>query len=186
MAGASGAAGRYSDPRHPTQQKGQAMRKRLKLLTVAVVLLAAGTTFVLWPRPDRITAANCARIREGMSRAEVEAILGGPPGDYRTVLTEPDGDEPFYTVVRAPPDLDALGRQHDALQRMTEEERLEWKRINQPSPDRWQGDTANIYVTFWPEGAVCPTFSPLRKIEQSRLDNLVWRVKRQWQKWFPE
>src|SRR5262249_46982774 len=129
--------------------------------------------------------ANCARIREGMSRAEVEAILGGPPGDYRAVLTEPDGNEPFYAVVRVL-DEDERVRQDEALQRMTAEEDLEWRRLNRPGPDRWQGDTGNIYVTFfWPEGAVDWRFSPERTIEQGRLDNLVWRIKRQWRKWFP-
>ncbi len=32
----------------------------------------------LWPRPSAITAENTARIRDGMTLDEVEAILGGP------------------------------------------------------------------------------------------------------------
>ena len=61
------------------------MRRRTLLVVLAglTVVVAAGAV-VLWPRtPSRITLENCNRIREGMSRAEVEAILG-PPGDYRT------------------------------------------------------------------------------------------------------
>jgi hypothetical protein len=61
------------------------MRRRTLLVALAglPVVVAAGAV-VLWPRtPSRITLENCNRIREGMSRAEVEAILG-PPGDYRT------------------------------------------------------------------------------------------------------
>ena len=56
---------------------------------------------MLWPRPDRITRENYERIRVGMSSAEVEAILGGPPGDYRTVRTE---DEMYPRCF----DLDAM------------------------------------------------------------------------------
>jgi hypothetical protein len=55
----------------------------VKCLTLAVALLTAGA-FVAWPRADRITPENCDRIGEGMTVAEVEAILG-PPGDYRSV-----------------------------------------------------------------------------------------------------
>ncbi len=32
----------------------------------------------------RIDAWTCARIRQGMTVAEAERIIGGPPGDYRT------------------------------------------------------------------------------------------------------
>jgi hypothetical protein len=46
------------------------------------MLVAAGA-FVLWPRSTRMTRENFDRIRDGMSRVEVEAVLG-PPGDYRT------------------------------------------------------------------------------------------------------
>ncbi len=35
------------------------------------------------PRPG-ITEENCARIRPGMGLEEVDAILGGPPGFYRS------------------------------------------------------------------------------------------------------
>jgi hypothetical protein len=156
----------------------------LKLVAAVVAVLATGLAFALWPRPDWITEANCARLREGMSRAEVEAILGGPAGDYRTVLTEPNLDEPFLVVSRVL-DKDELAREDEALRHLTAEERLQWDRLNHPPPERWQGDSGNIYITFWPEGAVCPTFSTVRTIEQSRLENLVWRVKRQWRRWFP-
>jgi hypothetical protein len=46
------------------------------------VLVAVGT-LGLWPRQDRIPHENFDRIRDGISLAEVEAILG-PLGDYRT------------------------------------------------------------------------------------------------------
>jgi outer membrane protein assembly factor BamE (lipoprotein component of BamABCDE complex) len=60
-------------------------RKLLVALAALVVVVAVGV-LVLWPRADRvteanlerITEANLERIKEGMSRAEVEAILGAP------------------------------------------------------------------------------------------------------------
>jgi hypothetical protein len=65
------------------------MRRRTLLAALAglAVVVAAGA-WLLWPRQDRITPENLDRIELGMTRAEVEAILGGPPGDYRTVWTD--------------------------------------------------------------------------------------------------
>src|SRR4051812_38837246 len=62
------------------------MRTRLGILAaVALLLLLAGALVpVAFPRPSPVSKAACARIEEGMSLAEVEAILGGPPGDYAT------------------------------------------------------------------------------------------------------
>jgi len=68
------------------------MRRRTLLVALAglAVVVAVGVV-VLWPRADRITEANFERIRVGMSRTDVEAILG-PPGDFRTdesIVLEP-------------------------------------------------------------------------------------------------
>jgi hypothetical protein len=46
------------------------------------VVVAAGAV-VLWPRPERIAWERFDRIHYGMTRAEVESVLG-PAGDYRT------------------------------------------------------------------------------------------------------
>jgi hypothetical protein len=53
------------------------MRRRKLLGAVAglAVLVAVGV-FALWPRTERVTRENFDRIKEGMSRAEVEAIHG--------------------------------------------------------------------------------------------------------------
>ncbi len=50
-------------------------RKPLWILATVAVALAA---FVFWPEPDRITPADLKLIKQGMGRAEVEAILGTP------------------------------------------------------------------------------------------------------------
>jgi outer membrane protein assembly factor BamE (lipoprotein component of BamABCDE complex) len=65
------------------------MRSRKLLWAVGLAVLVAVRVFVLWSRPDRITEENFSRIKVGMSREEVHAILGSPD-DYRTVETEAD------------------------------------------------------------------------------------------------
>jgi hypothetical protein len=75
---------------------------------LAVVLGGEGFLFLArtWPnmfaRPG-ISRQNAERIRCGMSRSEVEAILGGPAGDYRTGPTsELNGDDiPDYWLLEA-------------------------------------------------------------------------------------
>jgi hypothetical protein len=52
-----------------------------------LVLVAARLVFVLRTDP-RLTRENFGRIHGGMSRREVEALMG-PPGDYRTGPTTP-------------------------------------------------------------------------------------------------
>jgi hypothetical protein len=62
------------------------MRRRTWLVALAgLAVVGAAEVVVLWPRQelDQITQENCDRIREGMNREEVEAILG-PPGYYAT------------------------------------------------------------------------------------------------------
>jgi hypothetical protein len=56
-------------------------RQLLLLLTLAVLVAVSGA-FLLPRRDDQITEANCDKIRKGMTRQELEAILGGPPDDY--------------------------------------------------------------------------------------------------------
>jgi hypothetical protein len=75
---------------HPA---GRAKRLLRVLAAVLAGVLAVGASIllvrawpILFPRPG-ITRLNVQRIRRGMTRGEVEAILGGPAGDYRTVAT---------------------------------------------------------------------------------------------------
>ncbi len=67
------------------------MRKRWRWVAAALaglaVVLAVGVV-ALWPESDRITLWNYQRLQGGMTRAEVEEILG-PPGDFRTETKSP-------------------------------------------------------------------------------------------------
>ena len=62
------------------------MRKRALLFVAAVVLLAcvALTAWMLLRPADPISETSARAIRNGMERPAVEALLGGPPGDYRS------------------------------------------------------------------------------------------------------
>ena len=53
---------------------------RRRLILVATLLLAAGV-WLARPASTQITMENASRIKEGMTLAEVEAILGGPARD---------------------------------------------------------------------------------------------------------
>jgi hypothetical protein len=61
-----------------------AMRKRALAALIAVGLGVAGVAFWVWPdqTDGGISRGGFERIQDGMTQAEVEAILGGPPGDY--------------------------------------------------------------------------------------------------------
>jgi hypothetical protein len=74
-------------------------------LAGALVLLtcAASVVILLPPRPG-ISRANYNLIREGMTRAEVETVFGGPPGNYSQF---PDREAGLWAI---DPDDPALGR----------------------------------------------------------------------------
>jgi hypothetical protein len=139
------------------------MRRRrlrwvLALAGLGVVIVAGAV--VLWPHPpSRITRENFDRIKVGMSRPEVEAILG-PPGDYRMGPTlyfldviSPKGSLPFL--------------------------------IHNPA-DRWESEIGAIDVFFGPTGVTASVYAHGVKVGRSAFDDLLWRLKRQWHRWFPE
>jgi hypothetical protein len=73
-------------------------------LPAALLLFGVGA-WLLYPR-SAITRANAEKIREGMTLAEVEAILGGPPRDDSTGLltgdNNPDGTGSTIWIWPAP------------------------------------------------------------------------------------
>jgi hypothetical protein len=149
-------------------------------LVVLAVVIAAGAA-ALWARPAQVTRASCDRIRVGMSRAEVESLLGGPPGDYRTGPTKmgPESEESLPMAVPSEP----LPSEPSSP---TPPPTINWALIKPHASCTWQGDTGFIDVTFSPEGVVrIKSFWPAIKLEQGPLDNVLWRAKRQWHRWFP-
>jgi hypothetical protein len=140
---------------------------------------------VLWPQPPsriRITRETFERIREGMSRAEVLAILGGPPGDYRGGPTTAPQGIPFIG-----PQLRDGATTKDILARaaklLDHDEPLE---ITPCSRVTWSGDVGELSVCFGADGTQSSYFWAVSRLPQGPLDNLLWRAKRQWHRWFPE
>jgi hypothetical protein len=143
-------------------------RKQPFKLAMGLALLTAVAIFVAWPQVDRITPENGERISAEMTAEQVEAILG-PPGDYRT---RPGGD----------PDQ-LVNYSHIFDQR-------EWlgAHVGQPGTAvrKWQNDSTLLEVFFGNDGRVtaviCESWD---REEHGPLDILLWRLNRQWRRWFP-
>ena len=132
-------------------------RKRLVALAGLAVVVAAGTV-VLWPRPERITWENCARIRQGMTLAELQTVLG-EPGYFKTGPVEYRLQEHRPFVLQA-----------------------DWVEGRQEA--YWLTDTGFAVVYFDDAERVADfSFIPGRRVEQPFLTNLLWRLGRRWQSW---
>jgi hypothetical protein len=139
-----------------------------------MVLLAVTVASILLIRPVsrlRITREDFCRIRRGMSYPEVEAIMGCPPVDCSTGETDFD---------------------RTAFEQLLREDLVD--EDDSPAPGThlayaisWVTDTANFGVMFDASGKVIyRIYTPIRKVTDEPLANLLWRAKRQWRRWFPE
>jgi hypothetical protein len=127
----------------------------LGLLLILSGALGAFAVFLQGSKPDRITKNNCDRIREGMCRTQVEDILGGPSGDYRSVPTVLQDDEPIRG------------------------QRYMYREIK-PKLERWQGDSGDIFVVFVNDAVSQAVFAPSSQLEQTSLEYLRWKINRWW------
>lgn len=69
----------------PSSPGTEAVRRRLGWCGLALLLLAIPVGLILLlarATEPRVTRAKLELVREGMTRAEVEALIGVPPGDY--------------------------------------------------------------------------------------------------------
>jgi hypothetical protein len=141
--------------------------RRWKLIAGAglTVLIAIGVV-VPGPRPDRITPGNYARIQVGMHRAEVEVILGAP-GDYRAGPGETRSRN-FYNAWQ-PDDDSARPLKCDKGDMLL-----------------WVTDSMAIRADLDRPNKIEDFVAFERRRTQGPLDNLLWRAKRLWRRWFPE
>ena len=67
-----------------------AMKRKLKWIAILLIVLLAGTAaaLFLWPR-DRITAESWQKIRIGMTKQEVEDILGSSGSSLDEFVAKP-------------------------------------------------------------------------------------------------
>jgi hypothetical protein len=131
-------------------------RRKLQWALAGLAVVVTSGAAVLWPRTEQITRQNFDRIHTGMTRTEVEAILGRP-GDYSTAPIEVEyrGDS-----VRVP-DRWVSDQAVIAISFFD-------------AHDQAKGTQRVAYSLF----------NRAKPIEQTSFENLVWRAKRQWHHWF--
>jgi hypothetical protein len=138
-------------------------RRKLLVVLAGLAVVVAAVVVVLWPRANCVTLTNYSSIQQGMTFPEVEAILGGPPGDYRTSPTQFEFGDPSFRHRRSL--LPGTGAREE----------------------HWEGDTVALMVRFGDDGTVrclCPI--PTARRAGGRFDAICWRLKRQWHRWFRE
>jgi hypothetical protein len=149
-------------------------RWKLFVVLAGLAVVGAACVVVLWQRPSsRITRENYNRICEGMSRAEVEAILG-PPGDYRTGLGETECGQNTWAPDRGP----EFAVRTNWIPGQLGGKPYLW--------GDWMGDSFRIVMVIGQSGSMEWKEGYPRRTTQGPLDNLLWRLKRQWHRWFPE
>jgi hypothetical protein len=141
---------------------GVGMKRRVLVRALAIgVAFVLLCSFILWPRQPRVTQDRCARVRAGMTRAEVYEILG-PPGDYSTGPVEFSGDQEYF---RGCADLTK-----DWPTQFTERDFA-----------RWWGDAGCAWVRFdETERATACEFVSHSSIEQGPIESIIWRIRRKW------
>ena len=138
------------------------MRKWLIGLLAVGMVLASGLTALLRPRHCPVGREAAGRIVEGMSRAEVHAVLGGPPGDYRT--------RPHPHRYDAVVDGLVMGMM--------------------PFVERWGGDEGTVSVHYFDqtpghERASPATFEEAMPYHPGALELARWRLGKFREAWLP-
>jgi hypothetical protein len=139
--------------------RGRKLRWLLALAGLAVPLAGA---WLLWPSPpSRFTLANYARIRAGMAKADVYAVLG-PPGDFWTAA-------------------DAYAWDSHRSQELVAGASIN-KSVLDAGKEEWYGEEGYIAVCFDAGGRAA---YKAHMAGRGSFESLASRVKRQWHRWFP-
>jgi hypothetical protein len=141
-------------------------RRTLFVALVGLAVMIASGAVVLWPRTivAGLTQENFDRIEVGMTRPEVEALLGKPwcqdGGGVSTGL--------LGNIAPAHPDWGVFS----------------WDDPRSPRPED-RGST--VSVSFDVFGRVSSKYSEKFIVKEPfSIHGLLWRAKRQWRSWFPE
>jgi hypothetical protein len=124
------------------------MRSLLIGVLAAGLLLAGVLLALVTPRSCPVTRTRCARIETGMTRAQVDAILGVPPGDYRT--------HPGLSVSVA-----SGG----------------WSMVS-GSIESWTGNEGELAVCFHGGVVVMSDFTPVEPVKIGPIELVRWRLER--------
>jgi hypothetical protein len=125
---------------------------------LAILLLCAAAVWFLWPAGPSITVETYERLRPGMSRSEVEGMLGGPGGTRQGFVLWMDNRTCF------------MGPGEDLLNENRE----------QPGIKYWYHDTGIVVVRFDDDDCVAAK-QFLSVPESSRRQRL--RKLREWFGW---
>jgi hypothetical protein len=134
-------------------------RKRWALVLMLVACAGVFGGWLIWPR-SAITRENAAKIKVGMTLAEVEMILGGRGRDESTGLLIGDDDDL--------PEVAAFGgRLHYFCGSWSFDAVQNWV------PTEWANNHLVIVVYLDDEGRVgCYRAYPARRVQESILDIL--------------
>ena len=112
-------------------------------IVVIAAVAFAGLFLLMRPRP-RFGEEQFERLREGMTEAEVSALLGCPPGDYRpTIWSQPDwyvSSTDVIGILRA-----ERGRSRQELEELKRQDIEEWLNAGRPVPP----PPARIQTKHW-------------------------------------
>jgi hypothetical protein len=123
-----------------------------------LAVVVAGGAVWLWTPPDRITPSKLAHLQTGMSRAEVETVLG-PPGNYAS--------GPLVFLNDAVIDFSGTPG------------------IYSEDPPWWITDTVVVVAEFDGQGQATSIRPHPCRSSRPYLDDLRWRLKQEWRRWFP-
>jgi hypothetical protein len=128
------------------------MKKLLVGLLAGGLVLAGILVSLAMPRHCPVNPAAYERIEKGMTKAEVEAILGGPPGDYRTR----PGRETYLPLPILSPEEEV------------------WP------VERWQGDEGAVHIYFDSYGVRVreKEFEEAQATDTGLVELIRWRLER--------
>jgi hypothetical protein len=111
-----------------------------------------------------------------MTRFDVELVLGGPPGDYRTRPTWGESREQAFD------DFMRSSSVHD------DRRVAHWSLYDDRLEAHWYGNGVSLVVIYNSDGTVLVADSQhvVGGPTPSVLDTWKWRLKRQWHRWFKE
>jgi hypothetical protein len=120
--------------------------KKLASIGIPCALLLLGL-FIIWPKEYWAYDGYFEGIKEGMTEKEVYAVVGKPPGNYRSVSDpEPNPYSPgFFGPYSGPVKERGITRKQLMEIEPYPELHLPNSRIDQ---QRWSGDNWELYVFF--------------------------------------
>jgi hypothetical protein len=156
------------------------MRRRTLLVVLAgLAVVGAVGVVVLWPKPitPGLTQESFDRVEEGMTRPEVETLLGKASsfdGGGLRVLP------PSGVLPPTHPDW-GIWRWDDRASLPPEDGGTA------PSGQWLYVVTTAASVSFDTSGRATSKYSEIFAVrEPFSISSLLWRAKRQWHRWFPE